>query len=169
MATGRQETLWKLPPIEKDIVYTQDNVVKSIIDWIRPSGKCLDPCKGDGAFLRHLPAGSDWCELREGKDFFDYNTKVDYIIGNPPYSIFEDWLRHSFEIAKDVVYILPTNKVFQRQVIMEMISNWGGVKGIMVYGSGSVVGFPFGFSTGTFHFRKEYKGLCDLRLQGKAI
>ena len=169
MATIGQQTLWKLEPIKADIVYTPDNVVKSIIDWIKPGGKCLDPCMGDGAFLRQLPAGSDWCELRKGKDFFDYNTKVDWIIGNPPYSIFEEFLRHSFDIAQNVVYILPTNKVFQRQIIMEMINSWGGIKGIMVYGSGSVVGFPFGFSTGTFHFKKNYNGLCDLRLKGKAI
>jgi len=165
----RQLALFYMPPNDSDIVYTQDSVVVGIINWLHPSGRCLDPCYGDGAFHKRLPHGSDWCELRLGKDFFEYNEKVDWIVGNPPYSIFEDWLRHSFEIADDIAYILPTNKVFQRNAIMQMINDWGGIKGITVYGSGSVVGFPFGFSVGTFHFKKGWKGTCELVLRGNNL
>jgi hypothetical protein len=160
----RQIELIELEPIQSDVVYTPDDVAKSIIDWLQPSGICLDPCFGDGAFYKHLPNGSDWCEIKKGKNFFKYEKKVDWIIGNPPYSIFEDWLRHSFEIADEVAYILPTNKVFQRQVIMKMINEYGGIKGIIIYGSGSTVGFPFGFSVGTFHFSKGHNGPTSLRL-----
>ena len=160
-----QLNLIEYEPLKSDVVYTPDEVAKSIIDWLQPSGVCLDPCMGDEAFYKNLPDFADWCEISKGRDFFDYNKKVDWIIGNPPYSLFEKWLIHSFEIAHDVAYILPTNKVFQRQVIMRMINKWGGVKSIMVYGSGSVVGFPFGFSVGTFHFQKDYKGLCNLVLK----
>ena len=35
---------------------------------------------------------------------------------------------------------------------------------MMVYGSGSLVGFPFGFSVGTFYFSKGYKDKCELIL-----
>lgn len=111
-----------------DIVYTPDIVAKSIIDSLQPKGKCLDPCKGDGAFLKFMPAGSDYCELREGKDFFNYNGFVDWVIGNPPYSIFEEFLTKSFEISENVSFLVPTNKVFQRQLIMEKINKWGGGK-----------------------------------------
>lgn len=163
-----QETLFKLDPIKADIVYTPKEVVSDILEWLKPKGMILDPCLGDGAFYNQLPAGSEWCELRQGKDFFDYNKQVDWIIGNPPYSIFEDWLRHSFELANDIAYILPTNKVFQRQLIMDMINKFGGIKGLRVYGSGSMVGFPFGFSVGTFHFSRNYGGKCNLILKTKA-
>ena len=164
-----QGTLFKLPPIESDVVYTPENIAIEIIEWCKPAGKCLDPCMGDGAFYNNLPKDSEWCEIEKGRDFFDYNKKVDWIIGNPPYSIFEDFLRHSFELANDVVYILPTNKVFQRLLIMDMINKWGGIKAIKLYGSGSNVGFPFGFSTGTFHFSKNFKGSCNIELPNKAI
>lgn len=157
--------LFEKPVLPADIVYTPDNVCKDIVRWVKPNGKCLDPCYGDGAFYKNLPTGSDWCEIRQGKDFFDYKEHVDWIIGNPPYSIFEEWLRHSFDIAENVVYILPTNKVFQRQIIMRMINNYGGIKGMMVYGSGSMVGFPFGFSVGTFWFSRNYVDKCELVLQ----
>lgn len=159
-----QMPLIDMPAREKDVVYTPDEVAKGIIDWLRPTGICLDPCRGDGAFFRNLPLGALWCELSEGKDFFNFNERVDWILGNPPYSIFEEWLRHSFEIADEVAYIVPTNKVFQRQVIMDMITEWGGIKGMMVHGSGNIVGFPFGFSVGTFHFVRGYRGRCDIGL-----
>ena len=154
----KQKTLFYLPPIEKDVVYTPETIARDIISWVKPTGVCLDPCKGDGAFFNNFPGQRDWCEIREGKDFFEYDKKVDHIIGNPPYSIFEDFLRHSFELADDVVYIVPTNKVFQRLLIMDMIQDWGGIFGIKFYGSGSNVGFPFGFSVGTFHFKRNYDG-----------
>ena len=49
----------------------------------------------------------DWCEISEGKDFFDYNGKVDWIITNPPYSIFDDFLDKAFEVADNVVMFVP--------------------------------------------------------------
>lgn len=122
----RQLNLIEYEPIKADIVYTPESVAKSIIEWLNPTGICLDPCMGDGAFYKNLPSVSDWCEIQKGRDFFEYNRKVDWIIGNPPYSIFESWLIHSFEIAHDVAYILPTNKVFQRRAIMKIINSWGG-------------------------------------------
>lgn len=159
-----QQTLFKLEPIKADIVYTQQNVVADMLQWLKPKGLILDPCMGDGAFYNMFEGEKDWCELRSGKDFFDYDKKVDWIIGNPPYSIFEDWLIHSFELADDIAYILPTNKVFQRKIIMDMINAYGGIKGMRVYGSGQNIGFPFGFSTGAFHFSRNYGGKCDLSL-----
>jgi len=162
-----QKNLFKLDVVKSDIVYTPDNIAKSIIDYIKPRGKCLDPCIGDGAFYRNLPENSEWCELKYGKDFFDYYNKVDWIIGNPPYSIFKDWLEHSFNLSENVVYLLPTNKVFQRQIIMNMINRWGGIRTMIVYGSGQLLGFPFGFSVGTFHFKKEHRGQCEIILSPK--
>lgn len=153
-----QSLIWPKPEIISDIVYTPDNISMKIINWLNPTGKCLDPCKGDGAFLKYMPAGSDYCEIKEGKDFLKYNQKVDWVIGNPPYSIFEDFLRKGFEISDNVSYLIPTNKIFQRQIIMNMINRWGGVKSIIVFGSGQLIGFPFGFSVGNFHFKKGYKG-----------
>lgn len=153
----KQGEFWEKPVLESDIVYTPRNVSKGIIQFLKPIGKCLDPCKGDGAFYDYLP-DADYCEIREGKDFFEYNNRVDWIIGNPPYSIFEEFLRHSFELANNVSFLVPTNKVWQRQIIMDLINKWGGVKSIIIYGHGGLIGFPFGFSVGNFHFQKDYRG-----------
>ena len=164
----RQGQLFESVIDPSDAVYTPSEIAKGIIDHLQPSGTCLDPCKGDGAFLDHLP-GAEYCELREGKNFFDYKSKVDWVIGNPPYSIFKDFLEHSFDISNNVSFLVPTNKVFQRQVIMDMISKWGGVRSMIIYGSGQLIGFPFGFSVGNFHFKKDYKGDCELIMGVKNI
>lgn len=164
-----QTTLWDAPIQPKDIVFTPDYVAEYIINHLKPFGICLDPCKGDGAFFKYLPAGSDYCELSEGKDFFYYNRKVDWVIGNPPYSIFEDFLKKGFEIADNVSFLVPTNKIFQRQVIMEMINKYGGIKSIIIYGSGQLIDFPFGFSVGNFHFEKGYKGTTEIIMGMKTI
>ena len=159
-----QKSLWAMPPIEADVVYTPNWLAEDIVKWCSPCGKCLDPCKGDGAFYKYLPPHSDWCEIELGKDFFDYDDTVDWIVGNPPYSIFEDWLIHSFFLSSNVVYILPTDKVFQRMLIMDMINKWGGIYGMRIYGGGKSLGFPFGFSFGAFHFKKDWGGKTKIDL-----
>ena len=68
-----------------DRVYTNDWVVADMVDFFKPSGRILDPCKGDGVFLKYLP-GADWCEIEKGKDFFAWSNPVDWVFGNPPYS-----------------------------------------------------------------------------------
>jgi len=161
---NRQGEFFEKPVLPADVVYTPEIVSRGIIEYLSPSGLCLDPCKGDGAFLKYLPEGAEYCEIKEGKDFFNYKTKVDWIIGNPPYSIFKDFLEHSFDLADNVSFLVPTNKIFQRQVIMDMINDYGGIKSMIIYGSGSLIGFPFGFSVGNFHFKKDYRGGVDIKM-----
>jgi len=162
MKYGPQTYLWEPHLLAADVVYTPDFVAKHIVKYLKPSGKCLDPCKGDGAFYQYLPPGSDYCEIRDGKDFMSYTGNIDWVIGNPPYSIFENFLRQAFYISQNVSYLVPTNKIFQRQIIMRLINEYGGIKSMIIYGSGSIIGFPFGFSVGNFHFQKDYKGKCEI-------
>ena len=154
--------------LDSDIVYTPEWLSKKIIENLNPKGKCLDPCRGDGAFYNHLPENRHYCELREGLDFLNELETYDWIIGNPPYSIFEEFLRKSFDISQNVSFLVPTNKVFQRQIIMEMIENYGGIKSVFIYGSGTLIDFPFGFSVGNFHFKKGWKGKTELKLGMKS-
>jgi len=154
----KQRTLFNTIPNPTDVVYTPAHVAKDIIDWVHPEGLCLDPCIGDGAFYNAMPPERDWCEIEQGRDFFEYTNHVDWIIGNPPYSIFESFLSHSFSLSKNVVFLVPTNKIFQRKKIMTMINEFGGIKGMRIYGSGTSIGFPFGFSVGAFYFVRNYNG-----------
>ena len=161
--------LYKQSENIKDVVYTPDFVSKKIIEILSPTGLCLDPCKGDGSFYNNLPEGKIYCEINKGKDFFEFNKNIDWIIGNPPYSLFEQFLRHSFELADNVSFLVPSNKVFQREIIMNIINEYGGIKSIIVFGSGQKIKFPFGFSVANFHFKKAYKGDAKIIMSMKSI
>lgn len=142
---------------KEDIYMTPAAVAREVVDRFKPKGRILDPCRGRGAFFDLMP-GAEWCEIREGRDFFDWTKKVDWIVSNPPYSIFTQFMEHSFKVADDIVYLIPTNKVFNSELRMRQIHKWGGVRTCYVFGGGSKMGFPIGFCIGALHFQKGYRG-----------
>jgi len=144
-----------------DVVFTPDNIAKKIIEMFKPCGKILEPCKGEGAFLRYLPKGTEWCEITEGKDFYDYNKKVDWIVTNPPYSDFDKFMEHSFELADNVVFLVPIAKMWKSWKTLSKIRKYGGIKAIW-FTKASKCGFPFGFPVGAFHLKKDYRGTTKI-------
>ena len=55
----------------------------------------LEPAKGLGAIYDKLKSPKDYCEIEEGKDYFDYHKKVYLVLTNPPYSIIDNFLKHT--------------------------------------------------------------------------
>lgn len=140
-----------------DLIMTPDRIASDVVKHFNPTGRILDPCRGDGAFTRQIPS-ADWCEIREGRDFFAWHDPVDWIVSNPPYSIFSEFLRHSFVVARNIVYVIPVNKVYNSDRMMREIWAWGGVPEIHVLGGGAALNFPIGFCIGAVHFRRDYTG-----------
>jgi hypothetical protein len=140
-----------------DVVMTPLDVARDVVNHFEPSGRILDPCRGRGAFADLMP-GSEWCEVSEGRDFYQWNEPVNWIVSNPPYSIFAEFLRHSFDVADDIVYLIPVNKVFNSDRIMREIWTWGGVAEIYVVAGGAALNFPIGFCIGAVHFKRNYRG-----------
>lgn len=145
-------------PIAGDVHYTPVWVVQRILANFMPDGRILDPCAGGGAFSQRIP-GCKALEIACGQDFFAWTEPVDWIIGNPPYSVFAAWMRHSMRVAENIVYLLPLNKPFLSQSLVRDIFAWGGISEIQLLGGGSAMGFPLGFAMGAFHFRRGHKGL----------
>ena len=156
-----QPQLIKMALRKKDIVYTPDYMAKEIVDLFKPQGKILEPCSGDGAFLKHLP-DAEWCEIEKGIDFFEWSKKVDWIVGNPPYSIFNIWLRHSFTLADNIVYLIPLNKIFNDFGMLKDIYVYGGIVKVYAIGRGEKVNFPMGYAVGAVHFQRNYKGAMSI-------
>lgn len=150
-------TEWKA----RDVVYTPDHVAAEIVARYRPEGRVLDPCVGDGAFARHVP-GCLWCEKLEGRDFFDFREPVDWIVGNPPYSILNAWLDHSFNLADHVVYLLPIAKVFGSRKRLLQVKEYGGIAEVYAPWTGRSVGFAFGWACGAVYFRRGHDGPMNL-------
>src|SRR5674476_960756 len=66
----------------------------------------LEPCKGAGNFLKHLPQSAAWCEIKEGRNFFAWTQKVDWIITNPPWSQMRRFLQQAMSVADHVVFLI---------------------------------------------------------------
>lgn len=141
-----------------DVVLTPVEVAVDILQHFNPTGRQLDPCKGEGAFYDNMTGDRHWCEISKGVDFFTQSGRFDWIVSNPPYSSFTPFLCHSLMLADNVVYLIPLNKIFSSKAKLQLIRSWGGVKHIRHYGSGRDVGFPFGFAVGAVHFERGYRG-----------
>ncbi|MEK6879502.1 MAG: hypothetical protein AABY22_07845, partial [Nanoarchaeota archaeon] len=140
-----------------DVVFTPDWLAKQICEMFEITGEVLEPCKGEGVFLKYLPENTEWCEIVDGKNFYDYHKKVDWLVTNPPYSDFNRFLEHSFELAENIILLVPLAKMFKSMGTIKTIMNYGGFVSILFLPS-SKAGFPFGFPSGIFHIKKDYKG-----------
>src|SRR5690606_15833220 len=148
-----------------DTVMTPPHIAKAIVGRYQPTGMVLEPCKGTGNIFRELPTPRDWCEITQGRDFLQYQKRVDWIITNPPYSIYDLFLAKCFEVADHVVLLVPIAKAFKSMKIERMVDEYGGLREIWLMGGGSVCGFGFGFPTGCLYYQRDYKGPIDRLVQ----
>lgn len=146
-----------------DMVMTPLHIAKQMIDFytIPLRATMLDPCRGDGAFYHQYPSRAgvnrDWCEITEGRDFFDWPYKVDWIITNPPYSIFPQFLEKCFEVADNVALLIPLAKLVSSLKRINMVMDYGGIVSMRIIGA-SKCGFPFGFPAAAIHMQRGYDG-----------
>jgi len=153
-----------VPPNPKDVVYTPPDCAKMIVDRFNPTGRILEPCRGRGAFTDLMP-GCEWCEIEQGRDFFAWTEPVDWIVSNPPYSVFDAWLDHSFRLADNVVYLIPFDKIFKSMGTINKVFEYGGIRTAIVMPA-RWAGFPFGFPCGAFHFARGWKGPMQIEFAG---
>lgn len=161
-----QPQLLSIPLNPKDVVSTPLWVVLDMIDFFKPSGNVLDPCKGDGQFS-DLIEDCEWCEISKGRDFFAWDKPVDWCIGNPPYSMSAKWIYHTMEITQKFVYLLPCDKVFISMKMLNKMKEWGFIKHMRVYGTGNKLGFPIGFAVGALMFERGYQGPMKISYGGE--
>lgn len=107
-----------------DIIYTPLPVAELMINMcdIQENEKVLDPSKGKGVFYDNLPDNciKSFCEITENKDFFDCNDRFDLIIGNPPFSMWDKWLKHTTTLTNKICYIIGILNFTQKRLkIME--------------------------------------------------
>jgi hypothetical protein len=138
-----------------DVWLTPDWIAEDMVRFFKPSGMVLDPCKGEGAFLRHMP-GAEWCEIKEGRDFFLWTKSVDWIVSNPPYSTFTSFHDHAMKIANEIVWLIPLHKPWGSWPRLLALQKWGWIKHIRIYGKSRDFGLDMGFVCGAVHYSKEH-------------
>jgi len=133
-----------------DIFYTPIPLVKKHIEMIdnKSTDVWFDPFYGEGAYYENFPEGNHhWTEIVLKKDFFDFNTKIDIICSNPPYSIIDNILKKSIELNPRIIsYLIGVNNLTTRRIeIMEKagygltrihmtkIYKWFGMSFIVVF------------------------------------
>jgi len=92
-----------------DIFITPIKLAKKHIDMIQYKEDDIwyDPFKNTGNYFNNFPTNNKvWSEILEGKDFFDFNEKVDIICSNPPYSILDNILKKSIELKPRIISLL---------------------------------------------------------------
>jgi len=94
---GRQQTR------EKEFHYTDEELVKDCLKLIcfKDSDFVLDVGCGDNeVWLKNIHTRKkDWVEIEKGRDFFKYNKKVDWCVGNPPFKQLPKMLEKASEIS----------------------------------------------------------------------
>ena len=146
---------------EQDVVYTPDYLAKEIVDHYNPTGKLLEPCKGEGAFLQFMP-GADWCEIQEGKDFFDYTDKVDWIVTNPPWSMIRQFLIHSFKVADNIVFLCNFNALVTKARLHSIYDNGYGLKEMYCVDTPKTNWPQTGFQLAATHIQKGWTGAMQI-------
>lgn len=115
-----------------DKIYTPKPVALKMIEMcnLKQGDLVLDPSYGEGVFYDNLPdyVNKEWCEIDKGVDFFEYNKKVDCIVGNPPYSIWDKWLRHTMTLTDKFCYIFGILNFTDKRVNDIMNNGYGITK-----------------------------------------
>ncbi len=144
-----------------DVVYTPEPLAIQILQHFNPQGKLLEPCKGNGAFYNNMSEPKDYCEIADDKDFFTYTDKVDWIITNPPWSQFKPFLKHSMELADNIVFLVTVNHLWTKARI-KMINDAGfSIKEILLFDMPNT--FPqSGFQLGAIHLQRGYTDYIKL-------
>lgn len=150
---------------DRDLVMTPPEVAKDIIDHFKPTGTILDPCRGTGAFYNQFPKKTAryWCELSEGVDFFQWNTPVDWIITNPPWSKVRQFLVHSTLVSDNICFLIPFNH-FATKCRLRIIQEAGfGIKEFYGVATPKNKEWPgSGFQLGVTHIQRGYSGPINI-------
>ncbi len=151
---------------EKDRVMTPDDLAVRVVKHFRSqtSGVVLEPCAGMGAFVRALNAEGITpieLELERGQDFFNFHDKVDWIITNPPWSKVRAFSKHAYEVADNIVFLLPVPSGFGlTRRWLNMVEAGFGIKEIaVVYPAPPKEVWPqSGFLLCAMHFQRGWQG-----------
>ena len=97
-----------------DVFITPDTLVEEHYRLIKPylqsNDLILDPCSHTTMkYYNKFKENNytvDWCEITEGRDFFEYQQNTDCICGNPPYSLIDNFIEKIIDLNPRVVSLL---------------------------------------------------------------
>lgn len=139
-----------------DVIQTPIEMAGRVAEHFRPTGSILEPCCGDGNFLRFLP-GADWCEIDRGRDFLQWRGRVDWIVTNPPWSQIRVFLNHAMTCADNIVFLMTINHIWTAARLRDLRKHGFAIKEICLLELPAT--FPIsGFQLGAIHVARGWLG-----------
>ena len=146
--------------ISNDEIQTPVELAERIVNHFKPTGRVLEPCRGEGNFIRFMP-GAKWCEIKEGKDFFAWNKKVDWVVTNPPWSQIRRFLQHAMICADHVVFLVTINHLWTKARIRDIGEFGFGIREICLLEMPKT--FPqSGFQLGAIYLSRNWRDQITL-------
>ena len=93
----------------KDITfhYTNEQMVRDLIAITPIKGSVLDAGSGKNkVWFNNLSGEKYECEIEDGVDFLEYDKKVDWVVGNPPFHLGWKFLEKASDVAMGGVAFL---------------------------------------------------------------
>lgn len=118
--------------IANDKIYTPKPIALKMIEMcdLNKNDYVLDPSYGEGVFFNNFPefVKKDFCEIEQGKDFFECNTRYTAVIGNPPYSLWDKWLEHTMKLTDKFCYLFGVLNFTDKRVNKILKNGFGITK-----------------------------------------
>jgi hypothetical protein len=164
--------------VSNDDIQTPLALARRLVAHFQPTGKILEPCRGHGNFLKSLrehqrssqltasrlkltATSVQWAEVKRGRDFFDWDQPVDWIITNPPWSQIRDFLCHAMELSNHVVFLFTINHLWTKARLRDIHNADYGIREIVLVDMPKT--FPqSGFQLGAVHLQYGWKGKITL-------
>lgn len=147
---------------KSDKVYTPYDTAKFIVDYYHPEWSILEPAAWKNIFYDLFKWNKYRCEIDDWIDFFDFEWHVDWIITNPPYSIYDLFLEKSFEVADNVVLFVPIAKAFKSNKVQSMVKKYWWLKEMIYMWWGSKHWFWFWFPVWCLYYKRWYSWDCKI-------
>jgi hypothetical protein len=146
-----------------DNVATPYALARLIVEYYKPRGRVLDPCRGEAqpfykALLRQPRCIVDWCEIAEGRDFLRYDQHVDWIITNPPWSKIFTFVKHAMTISDNIVFLCSLQSLTLRARMTAMRDARFGLKEALLLPHPPKPWPASGFQLVAMHVRRGYTG-----------
>ncbi|WP_279482222.1 hypothetical protein [Aureimonas sp. SK2] len=118
---------------DTDLVYTPGSYADMAMRLLPLYGRVLDPARGRGAFFDRIPAHCEplWCEVAEGRNFYDWVERVDWVVTNPPWSEIRPFMAHAMTIADNVVFLVTANHAYTRARVRLAQDAGFGLRGML--------------------------------------
>jgi len=92
------------PPLDITFHYTNEQMVKDLLSItpFKNNDSILDAGSGKNkVWYKNIPNRQKYeCEIEDGCDFYKWNKKVDWIVGNPPFNEMKQFIFKGCELAK---------------------------------------------------------------------